>query len=123
MAQAVLFVLMRYKSITFLVRVSDMKISSYRSVFLYFLWVIVLTVSFGNSYVFANVVVDNRDAATSQTGIWELSDGTNPYNPADPKADSVWAHGGDDSFSWHFTPSQSGQSGAGGQFCRFRNGY
>ncbi len=87
---------------------SDMKFSSYRSVFFYFLWVIVLTVSFGNSYVFANAVVDNRDAATSQTGTWEVSGGTNPFDPADPNANSVWARGGDDTFSWHFTPSQTG---------------
>jgi PKD repeat protein len=55
-----------------------------------------------------DVTVDNRSASTSQVGTWEVSGGTNPYNPADPNRDSVWARGGDDRFTFHFYPTESG---------------
>ncbi|MBE0535008.1 MAG: hypothetical protein IH624_05000, partial [Phycisphaerae bacterium] len=48
------------------------------------------------------VIVDNRDAATSWTGTWELSGGPDPYG-----ADSVFSRDGA-TFTWYFTPAQSG---------------
>ena len=48
-----------------------------------------------------DVIIDNRDAATSYTGTWEVSGGSDPYG-----ADSVWSRDGD-AFTWHFNPVQS----------------
>jgi hypothetical protein len=48
------------------------------------------------------VIIDNRDKATSQTGTWNVSGKTNPYGP-----DSLWSRDGT-TFTWHFTPPQSG---------------
>lgn len=50
-----------------------------------------------------SVVIDNGDSNTAQTGTWEISGGTSPYG-----VDSVWARGGDDTFTWRFTPSLTG---------------
>jgi hypothetical protein len=86
---------------------NNMKIFFNRSAFFYLMWLIAL-LFFVNSNAYANVTVDNRDAATSRTGTWERSGGNTPYNPSDPAADSLWARGGDDTFSWHFRPSQTG---------------
>ena len=48
------------------------------------------------------IIIDNRDAETSQTGTWGVSGAANPYG-----ADSVWNRDGA-TFTWHFTPTQSG---------------
>jgi hypothetical protein len=50
----------------------------------------------------SEVIIDNRDKATSQTGTWSVSGSTNPYG-----ADSLWSRDGT-TFTWHFTPPQSG---------------
>jgi lysophospholipase L1-like esterase len=50
-----------------------------------------------------DIIVDNRSANVSQTGTWEVSGGTSPYG-----SDSVWARGADDTFTWHFTPTRTG---------------
>ena len=46
------------------------------------------------------IIIDNRDSATSQTGTWQVSSGSYPYG-----ADSVWSRDGV-TFTWHFTPPQ-----------------
>jgi len=46
--------------------------------------------------------IDNRDAETSQTETWKVSGATDPCG-----ADSVYSRDGA-TFTWHFTPSQSG---------------
>ena len=48
------------------------------------------------------IIIDNRDAETSQTGTWKVSGATDPYG-----ADSVYSRDGA-TFTWHLTPSQSG---------------
>ncbi|MBE0534933.1 MAG: right-handed parallel beta-helix repeat-containing protein [Phycisphaerae bacterium] len=48
------------------------------------------------------VIIDNGDAATSYTGTWEVSGGSNPYGP-----DSVWSRDGS-TYTWTFTPKVSG---------------
>jgi len=48
------------------------------------------------------VIIDNHDKATSQTGTWSVSGSTNPYG-----ADSLWSRDGT-AFTWHFNPPQSG---------------
>jgi lysophospholipase L1-like esterase len=48
------------------------------------------------------IIIDNRDAETSQTGTWKVSGATDPYG-----ADSVYSRDGA-TFTWHFTPTQSG---------------
>jgi uncharacterized repeat protein (TIGR02543 family) len=47
-------------------------------------------------------IIDNSDAATAQTGIWDNSNGLNFYG-----VDSVFSRNGS-TFAWHFTPLQSG---------------
>ena len=49
------------------------------------------------------VIIDNLDAETSQTGTWQVSGGTDPY-----EENSVWSRDGS-TFSWYFTPPQSGE--------------
>jgi hypothetical protein len=52
------------------------------------------------------IVIDNRDAATSWTGSWYVSSGTGSIG-----VDSVFARKDTavtPTFTWHFTPSQSG---------------
>jgi hypothetical protein len=105
---AVLWALVVYNDLLPFMGANDMKMFFNRSAFFYLLWVIALLFFSVNSSAYANVTVDNRDAATSRTGTWERSGGTNPFNPSDPAADSLWARGGADTFSWHFTPSQTG---------------
>jgi PKD repeat protein len=53
------------------------------------------------------IIIDNRDGETSQTGTWAVSGGADPYDPYDPDADSVWSRDGS-TFTWRFTPPQSG---------------
>ncbi|HPD47145.1 MAG TPA: PKD domain-containing protein [Anaerohalosphaeraceae bacterium] len=48
------------------------------------------------------VIVDNRDSATSSTGTWEVSGASDPYGQ-----DSVFGRDGA-TFTWYFTPAQSG---------------
>jgi PKD repeat protein/lysophospholipase L1-like esterase len=84
------------------------KIFSLRSALRGFWGAIVVAGVLGQSFASADVTVDNRDAATSQTGLWQVSGGTNPFDPADPLADSVWARGGSDTFTWHFAPTETG---------------
>ncbi len=48
------------------------------------------------------IIIDNRDAETSQTGTWGVSGGADPYG-----VDSVWSRDGT-TFTWHFTPPQTG---------------
>ncbi len=56
-----------------------------------------------------DIIWDNRDTAnTSSTGSWEVSGGTDPFDPSDPTADSLWARGGDDTFTWRFTATETG---------------
>jgi PKD repeat protein len=50
----------------------------------------------------AEIIIDNRDGNTAQTGTWEISGGADPYG-----VDSVWSRDGG-TFTWYFTPSQSG---------------
>ncbi|MBE0426200.1 MAG: putative Ig domain-containing protein [Nitrospirae bacterium] len=52
--------------------------------------------------VSTEVIIDNRDAATSQTGTWDVSGAADPYG-----VDSVWSRDGT-TFTWHFVPPQSG---------------
>ena len=48
------------------------------------------------------IIIDNRDAATSHTGTWSVSSGGGSYG-----VDSVFGRNGA-TFTWRFTPSQSG---------------
>jgi lysophospholipase L1-like esterase/predicted regulator of Ras-like GTPase activity (Roadblock/LC7/MglB family) len=48
------------------------------------------------------VIIDNRDAQTSQIGTWIVSGGPAPYN-----TDSVYSRDGN-TFTWHFSPTDSG---------------
>ena len=48
------------------------------------------------------IIIDNRDPETSQTGTWSVSGGADPYD-----ADSVWSRDGT-TFTWHFDPPQTG---------------
>lgn len=51
----------------------------------------------------SDTIVDNRDAArTARTGAWQVSGGASPYGP-----DSLWSNNGA-TFSWLFTPAQTG---------------
>ncbi|MCE5184925.1 MAG: hypothetical protein LLF76_02225 [Planctomycetaceae bacterium] len=52
----------------------------------------------------AEVIIDNTDTAlTSRVGTWPVSGGENPYG-----TDSLYCRAPNCSFSWHFTPTQSG---------------
>lgn len=55
----------------------------------------------------ATVIIDNGDPETSFTGTWYASGATNPFDPSDPAATSVWSRDGD-TYTWTFTPSASG---------------
>ena len=57
---------------------------------------------FAPSLVAADVIIDNRDTQTSQTGWWAASGAANFYG-----VDSVYSRDGS-TFTWHFTPTQSG---------------
>jgi PKD repeat protein len=58
--------------------------------------------SIGAFNAFADIIIDNRDSETLQTGVWNVSGGSNPYG-----TDSQWGRGGD-TFTWRFTPTQTG---------------
>jgi Fibronectin type III domain/Divergent InlB B-repeat domain len=47
-------------------------------------------------------IIDNRDSATSKTGSWYKSSGSDSY-----ESDSVFSRNGS-TFTWYFTPSRSG---------------
>ena len=47
-------------------------------------------------------IIDNRDSQISKTGTWPVSGGANPYG-----IDSFYSRDGT-TFTWHFTPQQSG---------------
>ncbi len=49
------------------------------------------------------VIIDNLDAETSRTGTWQVSGGAEPYG-----VNSFWSRDGS-TFSWHFSPPQSGE--------------
>ena len=58
------------------------------------------------SNVLADTIIDNHDAATSWVGTWSVSSGTGSYG-----VDSVFSRKDTSvtpTFTWHFTPSQSG---------------
>jgi predicted RNA-binding protein with TRAM domain len=57
--------------------------------------------------VSGSIVIDNGDPETSFTGFWGQSGGTNPWDPADPSATSLWSRDGD-TYTWTFTPLFSG---------------
>lgn len=63
---------------------------------------ITVTANFSATTSSSQTIIDNRDSATSQTGTWSVSNGSDPY-----QADSVFGSNGS-TFTWHFTPSQSG---------------
>ena len=62
-------------------------------------------VKFSSTQANPAIVIDNRDSEVSSTGIWQVSGAPNAY-----EVDSFWSRDGD-TFSWHFTPSQSGNYG------------
>jgi lysophospholipase L1-like esterase len=49
------------------------------------------------------IIIDNGDPETAFTGTWEVSGGINPWDPADPDANSLWSRDGD-TYTWRFTP-------------------
>jgi len=49
------------------------------------------------------IIIDNRDPETSQTGSWDVSGASEFYG-----ADSVWSRDGT-TFSWNFNPPKSGE--------------
>jgi hypothetical protein len=59
--------------------------------------------NFSTAAPFTKTIIDNRDSATSQTGTWSVSTGSDPY-----QVDSVFGRDGS-TFTWYFTPSQSGK--------------
>jgi hypothetical protein len=63
---------------------------------------ITVTANFSAMTSSSQTIIDNRDSATSKTGTWGVSSGTNPYGP-----DSFWSRDGA-TFTWNFTPSTSG---------------
>ncbi len=52
-------------------------------------------------------IIDNGDSGTSFTGTWSVSGGSNPWDPADPGATSLWSRDGS-TYTWTFTPSTTG---------------
>ena len=63
---------------------------------------ITVTADFSAIASTSQTIIDNRDAATSQTGTWSASSGTGSYG-----VDSVFSRDGS-TFTWHFTAPQSG---------------
>ncbi|HUV42283.1 MAG TPA: hypothetical protein VMW23_10895, partial [Sedimentisphaerales bacterium] len=49
-----------------------------------------------------DTIIDNRDSATSQTGIWQVSGAPDPYGD-----DSYWSRDGS-TYTWTFSPTVSG---------------
>jgi PKD repeat protein len=66
------------------------------------LWSEVVTETLIVGSIPTEVIIDNRDPETSQTGTWGVSGGPDPYGE-----DSVWSRDGS-TFSWHFNPPQTG---------------
>jgi hypothetical protein len=66
------------------------------------IWSEAVTQALVVSAIPTEIIIDNRDAETSQTGTWKVSGATDPY-----RADSVYSRNGA-TFTWHLTPSQSG---------------
>jgi hypothetical protein len=62
-----------------------------------------VTANFSTGGSSSKTIIDNRDAATSRTGTWSVSNGSDPY-----QVDSVFGRDGS-TFTWYFTPSQSGK--------------
>jgi PKD repeat protein len=73
------------------------------------IWLVAVSIGLPlNPIVYADTIVDNSDSGIVSTGLWKVSGGYNPYEPGDPSANSMWARGGDDTFTFPFTPQQSG---------------
>ncbi|WP_419663064.1 lipase-like protein [Desulfosarcina variabilis str. Montpellier] len=53
------------------------------------------------------IIIDNGDPETTFTGTWSTSGGSNPWDPADPNAVSLYSRDGT-TYTWTFTPSTSG---------------
>ncbi|XPS89330.1 beta-lactamase domain protein [Desulfosarcina variabilis str. Montpellier] len=57
----------------------------------------------------ADVTVDNSEMSnTESTGSWSVSSGSDPFGPSDATANSLWASGGEDTFTWLFQAPQTG---------------
>lgn len=76
------------------------------STFIFYLTIITFFI-FYTALSYADDIVDNGDEQTSFTGVWNTSGGLNPYNPADPGANSLWSRDGA-TYTWTFTPTDSG---------------
>jgi hypothetical protein len=63
---------------------------------------ITVTADFSATTSSGQIIIDNRDAATSKTGSWSGSNGLNFYG-----VDSVFSWN-ESTFTWHFTAPQSG---------------
>jgi uncharacterized repeat protein (TIGR02543 family) len=61
------------------------------------------TVTANFTQIPADIIIDNLDTATDSTGTWPVSGGADPYG-----SDSVYARNPELSFSWLFTPAESG---------------
>ena len=66
------------------------------------LWSVAVTQVLIVGTIPTEIITDNRDSETSQTGTWSVSGGAEPYG-----ADSVWSRDGT-TFTWHFNPPQTG---------------
>ncbi len=74
--------------------------------FLYtFLALVAVVFSYASVLCAQEIIIDNRDAGTMQTGVWASSGATDFYG-----TDSVWARATDgaDTFTWSFTAPQTG---------------
>ena len=57
----------------------------------------------------ADVTVDNSEMSlTKSTGSWSVSSGFNPFGASDSTVNSLWAIGGEDTFTWFFQAPQTG---------------
>ncbi len=73
--------------------------------FLYtFLALVAVVFSYASVLCAQEIIIDNRDAGTMQTGVWASSGATDFYG-----TDSVWARATDgaDTFTWSFTAPQT----------------
>jgi len=66
------------------------------------LWSVAVTQVLTVGTIPTEIIIDNRDPETSQTGTWSVSGGSDPYG-----VDSVWSRDGT-TFIWHFNPPQTG---------------
>ena len=76
-----------------------------KNLLFYFLGVLAITyfsLYFVPALASADIIIDNRDAQTSQTGTWPVSSAADPYS-----IDSFYSRDGT-TFTFHFTPPQSG---------------